>query len=133
MRSDTDLLILLEIWFMCAFQLSLLSMITPRYDVSIISLKGHFFNQSYIKFYYHYILPKKSLDNVYITIRGHTINEITETSYLGVIIDNKLSWKAHINYISNKISESVSLLKMLKYTFPSRILKSLYFWFIPRL
>ena len=53
-----------------------------------------------------------------------------ETSYLGVIIDNKLSWKAHINHISNKISKSVSLLKMLKYTFPIRILKSLYFSFV---
>ena len=70
---------------------------------------------------------KKRPDTVSITVRGHTINEIVETSYLGVIIDNKLSWKAHINHISNKISNSVSLLKMLKSTFPSRILKSLYF------
>merc|ERR1711895_54995 len=71
-----------------------------------------------------------SIHNVSITIKGHTINEITETSYLGVIIDNKLSWKADINHISNKISKSVSLLKMLKYTFPSRILKSLYYSFV---
>ena len=73
---------------------------------------------------------KRRSDTVSITVNGHTINEITETSYLGVIIDNKLSWKAHINHISNKISKSVSLLKMLKYTFPSRILKSLYFSFV---
>jgi len=34
---------------------------------------------------------KRRLDNVSITVRGHTINEITETSFLGVIIDNKPS------------------------------------------
>ena len=73
---------------------------------------------------------KKCTDTVSITVRGHTINEIVETSYLGVIIDNKLSWKAHINHISNKISKSISLLKMLKNTFSIRLLKSLYFSFV---
>ena len=73
---------------------------------------------------------KRRTGTVSINVRGHTINEITETSYLGIIIDNKLSWKAHINYISHKISKSVSLLKMLKYSFPSRILKSLYYSFV---
>ena len=45
---------------------------------------------------------KRQPSTVSINVRGHTINEITETSYLGIIIDNKLSWKAHINYISTQ-------------------------------
>ena len=34
---------------------------------------------------------KRRSGTVSINVRGHTINEITETSYLGIIIDNKLS------------------------------------------
>ena len=51
--------------------------------------------------------------NVSINANGQTIKEITEIKFLGVMLDNKLSWKAHINYISSKISKSVSILKTL--------------------
>ena len=73
---------------------------------------------------------KNRPESISINVRDHTIKEVTETKFLGVIIDNKLCWKAHINYISKKISKSISLLKMLKYTFPSRILKSMYYSFV---
>ncbi|CAL4144109.1 unnamed protein product [Meganyctiphanes norvegica] len=69
---------------------------------------------------------RKRPQSISITANGQIINEVTETKFLGVILDNKLSWNAHINYISKKISKSVSILKMLKFTFPSNILKSLY-------
>ena len=65
-------------------------------------------------------------ETISININGQTINEVTETKFLGVILDNKLNWNAHIKYISKKISKSVSILQMLKFTFPSKILKSLY-------
>ena len=68
--------------------------------------------------------------SISINAKGQTINEITETKFLGVILDNALSWNAHIKHISKKISKSVSLLKMLKFTFPTRILKSLYYSFV---
>ena len=68
--------------------------------------------------------------SISINAKGQTINEITETKLLGVILDNALNWNAHIQYISKKISKSVSLLKMLKFTFPTRILKSLYYSFV---
>ena len=69
-------------------------------------------------------------NSISINVKGQTIEEITETKFLGVILDNKLCWNAHIEYISKKISKSVSILKMLKFTFPSRILKSLYYSFV---
>ena len=61
---------------------------------------------------------KRRTGTVSLNAYGHTINEITETTYLGVVIDNKLTWNAHIKHITNKISKSVSLLIMLKHTFP---------------
>ena len=69
---------------------------------------------------------RKRPQTISINVNGQTINEVTETKFLGVILDNNLNWNAHIKYISKKISKSVSVLKMLKHTFPCRILKSLY-------
>ncbi|CAL4226936.1 unnamed protein product, partial [Meganyctiphanes norvegica] len=42
--------------------------------------------------------------SISITANEQIINEVTETKFMGVILDNKLSWNAHINYISKKIS-----------------------------
>ena len=65
-------------------------------------------------------------DTISITVNNQIINEITEIKFLGVILDNKLCWDAHIKHISTKISKSVSILKMLKYTFPTNALKTIY-------
>ena len=65
-------------------------------------------------------------DPVSITVNNQIINEITETKFLGVILDNKLCWNAHIKHISNKMSKSVSILKILKHTFPTNALKTIY-------
>ena len=66
-------------------------------------------------------------ENISILAKGQLINEIKETKFLGVILDNGLKWDSHIEYISKKISKSVSILKMLKFTFPSNVLKHIYF------
>ena len=66
-------------------------------------------------------------DTVSITVNNQTVQEVADTKFLGVILDNKLCWDAHIKHISKKISKSVSILKMLKYTFPTRALKTLYY------
>ena len=42
------------------------------------------------------------------------------------MVDNQLNWKAHIKHISNKISKSVAILRLLRYIFPKDILKTLY-------
>ncbi|CAL4106313.1 unnamed protein product, partial [Meganyctiphanes norvegica] len=35
-----------------------------------------------------------------ISIDGQTINEVNETTFLGIMLDNRLNWNAHIKYIS---------------------------------
>ena len=34
-----------------------------------------------------------------LTIQGENINQVHETKFLGVMVDDKLSWASHINYI----------------------------------
>ena len=46
--------------------------------------------------------------------------------YLGVLLDNKLSWKPHIDYISNKISRTVGILSKLRHSLLHDILLKMY-------
>ena len=38
------------------------------------------------------------------------LREVECIKYLGVILDNKLSWIQHISYIKNKISEGIGIM-----------------------
>ena len=64
--------------------------------------------------------------NIQIRARDTILDLKTECKFLGVLIDNKLDWKAHINHIANKISKNVALLKFFKFAFPKDILRTLY-------
>ena len=39
-----------------------------------------------------------------------TIFRVKSTKFLGVIIDDKLKWTAHIQYIKNKLSKSIGIM-----------------------
>ena len=69
---------------------------------------------------------KKRPHSISLNINGNTILETTETKFLGVILDNQLSWHAHVKHISNKISKSAAILRILRDIFPLHILKTLY-------
>ena len=40
--------------------------------------------------------------SISITVNSHTINEVPEIKFLGVHLDNRLTWNAHIKHISQK-------------------------------
>ena len=65
-------------------------------------------------------------ESISLNIDDNNITEISETKFLGVIVDNQLNWKAHIKHISNKVSKSVAILRLLRDIFPKSILKTLY-------
>ena len=69
---------------------------------------------------------RKRPQEITLNVKGNIITEKSESKFLGVIVDNKLSWQPHIKYISNKISKSLSILRYLRYSFPMYILKTLY-------
>ena len=69
---------------------------------------------------------RKRPQEVTLNVNGNSITEKVKSKFLGVIVDNKLSWQPHIKYISDKISKSLSVLRYLRYSFPKYILKTLY-------
>ena len=52
--------------------------------------------------------------------------KVSSTKFLGVIIDENLTWKNHIDGISKTIARKVGVLNKLKCYIPKRVLHSLY-------
>jgi hypothetical protein len=52
---------------------------------------------------------------------------VTESKFLGLIIDSTLSWKQHIDYVVKKISIACYALRNTKYFIPLDTLKLIYF------
>ena len=65
--------------------------------------------------------------NDYISIRNNVIDEVKSTKFLGIIIDDKLKWTEHIQYIKNKISKSIGILIKIRPYLDKVTLRNLYF------
>lgn len=61
-----------------------------------------------------------------IKLDGVSLNRVSSTKFLGVIIDENLTWKKHIDAISKTISRNIGMMTKLKHFVPERILYSLY-------
>lgn len=48
--------------------------------------------------------------NVKLQINAVDIERVNENGFLGVIIDQRLNWRAHIRYIHSKVSISIAIL-----------------------
>ena len=60
-------------------------------------------------------------DDLVIEISNTRLEIVNKFKYLGVL-NNTLSWKDHIEYISNKISSSLSCAERVRF-FPSQLVK----------
>ena len=73
--------------------------------------------------------PKcKIEDRFTLKLNNITIFESTKLRYLGVILDNKLSWKYHIHELAKKLSRATGVINRLKdNSVPTKALLSVYF------
>ena len=82
----------------------------------------------------HYMIfsKKKNLQkpSVNLKIDGEPLSEVNKTKFLGIVIDNKLSWNDHINYISGKISRGIGILIRARAFLNKKTLITLYYSFI---
>ena len=61
-----------------------------------------------------------------IKINGQTIDRVSEFNFLGLIIDEHLTWDAHIQKTSNKISRALGIMARLKRFLPLNVLRLIY-------
>lgn len=70
--------------------------------------------------------PNSSVPNITPSIRQISIEKVSEFNFLGVLIDDSLTWKPHINKIRSKISKGAGILSRLKNLLPSNVLLNIY-------
>ena len=65
-------------------------------------------------------------DSVKLFIGNNEIHRVNSTKFLGVLIDDNLTWKEHVNDICQKVSRTVGVMNRLKHIIPRKILLTLY-------
>jgi hypothetical protein len=61
-----------------------------------------------------------------IVIDGISINQVNNTKFLGLHIDESLTWIDHLTHISSKISKNIGIIKRLSKIVPHHVLITLY-------
>lgn len=69
---------------------------------------------------------RKHFDLTSLSFANHDILRTNNIKFLGIFIDEKLSFKDHANHISGKIGKTVGLLYRLNKFLPTHILRTLY-------
>ena len=70
---------------------------------------------------------KHSLD---LNINGENLKQKVSTRYLGLLTDDQLNWKHHIEQLNKKRAKGVGIICKLRHYMPRETLKNIYFSFI---
>ena len=83
------------------------------------------------KTHYMVFCRRKKLNvDMKLLINGEAIDEVQPIKFVGIIIDNKLSWKYHIDHISGKIAREIGMTIKAREYLNKQGLLSLYYSFI---
>ena len=69
--------------------------------------------------------PKRS-PKLMLTISGDILEQVEEFNFLGITVDQNVTWHAHITKMSIKLASVIGILHKLKRTFPQHILRTIY-------
>ena len=82
----------------------------------------------------HYMLftnkKPKNIPNLSLNMNGTPLQKVESTKFLGVIIDEKLNFKKHIDYIRKKMSKNIGIISKAKQYFDVHTLTTLYYTFV---
>ena len=54
------------------------------------------------------------------------IAQVSTFNFLGLVLDTNMLWSSYTNLVCMKLSKHIGIIKRIKYTFPCKILYSLY-------
>ena len=66
------------------------------------------------------------IDNVKVTMNGIIIKQTRHTKFLGVILDEHLTWNNHIEHVQSKLNKTIGILYRARNRLDPNILKLLY-------
>ena len=62
--------------------------------------------------------PQRKINPLLLTMNNTTIERVSNFDFLGIVLNEHLNWKPHIDKISNKISRSIGILNKNKHFIP---------------
>ena len=65
------------------------------------------------------VLSKNQTEQLSISIGNTNLSLVETIKYLGVTIDDNISWNQHVNNLCSKLSPRIELLRKLKYKLPT--------------
>ena len=68
----------------------------------------------------------KHINTLSLNMNWLSISQVENFTFLGLTINETLTWKDHIEIISNRISKTIGILSRLKHTLSQKILKMIY-------
>ena len=68
----------------------------------------------------------KVVPTLKLLINGNPIEQVTNFNFLGITIDQNITWSDHITKISIKVTRVIGILSKLKHIFPRNILRTIY-------
>ena len=69
---------------------------------------------------------KRTPENISLYLDNKSIDAVSHFNFLGLFIDENLSWKNHIAMVTNKLSKISGVLHRLKYIYPQHVLVAIY-------
>ena len=61
-----------------------------------------------------------------IFINGHKITKVKSTKFLGIVIDDKLNWSAHLDYLTKKLRSVTGAICRIRRSIPVEYYKTIY-------
>ena len=58
------------------------------------------------------------IDSIDVEVEGQSLNEVDAFNYLGIRINNRFTWKDHIDHIRSKVNEKLPLLRRIEHLLP---------------
>ena len=79
----------------------------------------------------HFIIfknkSKKITNNHKVYMNNREISEVKSTKFLGVLINNQLNWKNHLDHICTKVSKNIGIILKARRVFDKHTLLSVYY------
>ncbi len=75
--------------------------------------------------------PRKKVPNEYNILKVGNINiqRVECVRYLGILLDHHLNWISHVNFLSSKLTQTLSAFKLIKNLIPYKYRQQLYYGF----
>ena len=70
--------------------------------------------------------PQKQLNPLQLQINRIPITQVENFTFLGIVLNHHMSWKPHLQKISNKIAKITGILNKMKHILPNYILLKIY-------